>query len=223
MYEFWAPKCFTWCMEKQQTISLRRGTAIPLLLHLSQPTADFGYTRNWKRLRWEIITYFNLTEGPDDSLLQERVCYFDTDSVIYLTNPGDTYHPKLGSWLGEMTDEIEEYLPGAKMDTFVSVGPKNYGYRVKKQEGNFAYKIKIRGFRLQYAASQQLNLKTLKKKVAAFVKRGDTSKIGVTQPQITRSCNRQVTTRDTRKQYGVVYKKRRLLSDYNTLPFGTCK
>ncbi len=154
--------------------------------------------------------------------LQERVCYFDTDSVIYLTNPGDTYHPKLGSWLGELTDEIQdEFGTQAKMDTFASAGPKNYGYRVKKQDGTFAYKVKIRGFRLQYAASLQLNLKTLKKKVAAFVKHGDTSRIGVTQPQITRSHNRQVTTRDTRKQYGVVYKKRRVMRDYNTLPFGS--
>ncbi len=151
------------------------------------------------------------------------MCYFDTDSIIYLTNPGDRYHLELGSWLGQMTDEIQEFGAHAKMDTFVSAGPKNYGFWVKKEDGSFAYKVKIRGFRLQYAASLQLNLKTLKRKVADFVKRDDASKIGVTQPQITRAHNRQVTTRDTRKLYGVVYKKRRLLRDFNTLPFGTCR
>lgn len=33
--------------------------------------------------------------------LGERVCYFDTDSVIYATSPDDTYHPEMGDYLGQ--------------------------------------------------------------------------------------------------------------------------
>lgn len=77
--------------------------------------------------------------------LQERVLYFDTgknnfknffklkkvcfhkakkylDSVIYLTRPGDTYEPPTGSFLGDLTNELEEYGPGAYIQEFVSGG-----------------------------------------------------------------------------------------------------
>ena len=55
--------------------------------------------------------------------------FFVSDSVIYVTRPGDIYHPKMGSFLGEMTDELEEYGEGASITEFISGGPKNYGFR----------------------------------------------------------------------------------------------
>lgn len=36
--------------------------------------------------------------------LQERVIYFDTDSIIYLTRPQDTYHVQIGNYLGMRTE-----------------------------------------------------------------------------------------------------------------------
>ena len=57
-------------------------------------------------------------------LLQERVLYYDTDSVIYVHKPGKP-DPPLGKYLGELTDEL---VPGDHITTFVSGGPKNYGY-----------------------------------------------------------------------------------------------
>ena len=38
-------------------------------------------------------------------LLQERVLYYDTDSVIYVHEPGKP-EPPLGNYLGDLTDEL---------------------------------------------------------------------------------------------------------------------
>ena len=56
-------------------------------------------------------------------LLQERVLYYDTDSVIYVHEPGKP-DPPLGNYLGDLTDELN----GDYITTFISGGPKNYAY-----------------------------------------------------------------------------------------------
>lgn len=33
--------------------------------------------------------------------LQDRVIYFDTDSILYIDRPGDHYHPPIGNYLGK--------------------------------------------------------------------------------------------------------------------------
>ena len=51
--------------------------------------------------------------------LEERVLYYDTDSVIYVREPGK-FEPPLGDYLGDLTDELD---PGDYITTFVSGGP----------------------------------------------------------------------------------------------------
>ena len=60
--------------------------------------------------------------------LQQRVLYFDTDSVIYTALPGQPDIP-LGDHLGEMTDELDD---GDFIVDFTSAGPKNYGYKTQR-------------------------------------------------------------------------------------------
>jgi hypothetical protein len=56
-------------------------------------------------------------------LLQERVLYYDTDSVIYVSKPGKP-EPPIENYLGDLTDELDrDYIT-----TFMSGGPKNYAY-----------------------------------------------------------------------------------------------
>ena len=81
-------------------------------------------------------------------LLQERVLYYDTDSVIYVHKPGKP-DPPLGNYLGDLTDELN----GDYITSFVSGGPKNYAYRTKKGKTD----TKIRGITLDYAATGKLN------------------------------------------------------------------
>ena len=57
-------------------------------------------------------------------MLQERVLYYDTDSVIYLSQPGQP-EPRLGNSIGHLTDELgDEHIT-----VFTSGGPKNYCYK----------------------------------------------------------------------------------------------
>jgi hypothetical protein len=57
-------------------------------------------------------------------MLQERVLYYDTDSVIFVSRPNQL-EPPTGPYLRQLTDE----LGGDYITTFVSGGPKNYSYR----------------------------------------------------------------------------------------------
>ena len=82
-------------------------------------------------------------------LLQQRVLYFDTDSIIYTSKPGE-WNPPLGDYLGELTNELDD---DDYITTFVSGGPKNYSYQTK----NGKSVCKVRGFTLNYRGSQKLN------------------------------------------------------------------
>lgn len=68
--------------------------------------------------------------------LGDRALYYDTDSVIYKTKPGQEKLP-LGPYLGQFTNE----LGGDTIVEFVSGGAKNYGYLTKK--GKTECKISI--------------------------------------------------------------------------------
>ena len=69
--------------------------------------------------------------------LGDRVLNHDTDSIIYSVKEGE-YNPPLGSYLGELTDELsckelgysKENCTGHWIEEFVSCGPKNYSFRV---------------------------------------------------------------------------------------------
>jgi DNA polymerase elongation subunit (family B) len=56
--------------------------------------------------------------------LQERVLYYDTDSVIFVSKPGEP-EPLLGPYLGQLTNKLKE----GYITTFILVGPKNYCYK----------------------------------------------------------------------------------------------
>jgi hypothetical protein len=59
--------------------------------------------------------------------LGDRVLYFDTDSIFFISRVGQ-YEPPLGDYLGQFTSEIDQKL-GNHIVEFVSGGPKNYAYR----------------------------------------------------------------------------------------------
>ena len=61
-------------------------------------------------------------------LLQERILYYDTDSVVFVHEP-DKPEPSLGDYLGDLTDELD----GDYITTFISGGPKNYAYVTNKR------------------------------------------------------------------------------------------
>ena len=49
--------------------------------------------------------YARLQLYDELDMLQERVLYYDTDSVIYLSQPGQP-EPQLGNYIGDLTNEL---------------------------------------------------------------------------------------------------------------------
>ena len=147
-------------------------------------------------------------------LLQERVLYYDTDSVIYIHQPGKP-DPPLGDYLGDLTDELD---PGDYITTFVSGGPKNYAYVTN----NGKTQTKIRGITLDYAATRNLNLDVMRHLVHSHVNCHTEEKVPVDIPfKITRDKKeKNIVTKKMKKDYRVVYNKRVITQDYGTLPYG---
>ena len=87
-------------------------------------------------------------------MLQERVLYYYTDSVIYVSKPGKP-EPPLGNYLGDLTDELDrDYIT-----TFVSGGPKNYAYHTAGGKSE----TKVRGITLNHTTLQKINPDVIRK------------------------------------------------------------
>jgi hypothetical protein len=92
------------------------------------------------------------------SELGEYVLYCDTDSVIYIPKVGDTQKVKKGNYLGDLTDEFEQFGAGSYVEEFVSGDPKNYALSVFcPSTGKRTKKCKVKGITLNYENSKVVN------------------------------------------------------------------
>ena len=85
--------------------------------------------------------------------LGRRVCYYDTDSIIYMVKEGE-WEPPLGDHLEKLTNELDD---NDWIVMFVSAGPKNYAY--KTHQGKTC--CKVRGITLNFRASDKVNFETM--------------------------------------------------------------
>ena len=147
-------------------------------------------------------------------LLQERVLYYDTDSVIYVHEPGKS-DPPLGDYLGDLTDELDV---GDYITTFISGGPKNYAY----DTNNGKSETKIRGITLNYDATKKINMDVMRHLVDSHVNGHNEEKVTVVNPhKITRDKKeKNIVTKKMKKDYRIVYNKRVITENYGTLPYG---
>ena len=147
-------------------------------------------------------------------LLQERVLYYDTDSVIYVHEPGKP-DPPLGDYLGDLTDELDA---GDYITTFISGGPKNYAYLTN----NGKTETKIRGITLNYDATKKINMDVMRHLVDSRVNGHNEEKVTVENPhKITRDKKeKNIVTKKMKKDYRIVYNKRVITENYGTLPYG---
>ena len=176
--------------------------------------------------------------------LKERVCYFDTDSVIYEIHRGDD--PTLvqtGPYFGDLTDEIDH---GCHMTEFVSAGPKNYGYTTSAGKST----VKVRGITMTTRVSKQINMTSMQSTIdhvvsdvmqgqASVQEAADIHSIVVAYPHsIVREgkITNRVLAKDLTKKYKAVIGKRMMVAslihrgdiphshakEFETLPFGTC-
>ena len=145
--------------------------------------------------------------------LQEQVLYYDTDSVIYLHEPGKP-EPLLGDYLGDLTDELD----GDYITSFMSGGPKNYAY----QTNNDKRVTKVRGITLDYATTKKLNLEVMRSLLHLQNNCHIQGKVMVDIPfKITRDKkNKKIITKRMKKGYQIVYNKRVVKENYETVPYG---
>ena len=146
-------------------------------------------------------------------LLQERVLYYDTDSVVYVHEPSKP-DPPLGDYLGELTDELK----GDYITTFISGGPKNYAYVTNTGEAI----LKIRGITLNYDVSKTINVDVMRHLVELYVDCHIQDKVTVNIPyKITHDKKeKNIVTKRTKKDYRIVYNKRIVKDNYETVPYG---
>ncbi|XP_070548904.1 uncharacterized protein [Ptychodera flava] len=108
--------------------------------------------------------------------LGERVLYFDTDSVIFVSKP-DQYEPPLGDYLGDLTNELDP--PSNFITKFVSGGAKKYAFCLAQpdRKGNTTV-CKVRGITLNYRNSLDVNFDAITRLVTTC----PTSTITVNDP-----------------------------------------
>ena len=134
--------------------------------------------------------------------------------------------PKLGNYLGDLTDELtcknlkckNNRCGGHWIEEFVSCGPKNYSYKLNSGE----VVCKVRGFSLSHKTSLIVNFSSMKEALDAYLKKiSDGPKLITVRTEIQRSKHEQIVySKEVEKQYGVVYDKRRIVNNYKTVPFG---
>jgi len=143
--------------------------------------------------------------------LDRRVLYYDTDSIVFLTNSNSTqqYMPKLNNELGQFKDELK----GKWIVEFVSAGCKNYAYVLN--DGTTVCIIK--GFALNGLVNLKLNFESIKN----IVLNDRLKTITVDQTIFTRDkFSFTVSSREIAKNYAFVFDKRVLKPDLSTIPFG---
>ena len=141
--------------------------------------------------------------------LNEKVLYFDTDSIIYADD--GTKNIETGDMLGDMTDEIS----GKGISSFASTGPKSYSFKYGDNEEKSA----IKGFTPNHENNSLLNHDSLSK----IVKKQIREITIVNESKITRK-NREIVNKYCEKVFKFGYDKR-VIGQINencidTLPFG---
>ena len=146
-------------------------------------------------------------------LLQERVLYYDTDSVIYVSKP-DKPDPPLGNYLGDLTDELN----GDHITKSVSGGPKNYAYRTAGGK----FETKVLGITLNHTTAQKINPEVIRALVYLHTECDTEAKVTVDIPfKIMRDRKRKtIVSKRMTKDYRIVYDKRVIVENYGTLPYG---
>ncbi len=125
-------------------------------------------------------------------MLQERVLYYDTDSVIYVSKP-DEPEPPLGNYLGDLTDE----LGGDYITTFMSGGPKNYAYHTAQGKSE----TKVRGITLNHTTQQKINPDVIRALVYMHAECNTKAKVTVDIPFTRDKKEKNIVTKKMKKDY----------------------
>ena len=122
-----------------------------------------------------------------------------------------------GYYLGDLTDELEVFGSGSYIQEFVSGGPKNYAFSVfSPATGKRTTRCKVKGITLNFDNSRVVNFSSLRNLILE-----DNTPLYVHNPRkIKRKHGDVFVSEPERKEYKVVFKKRRLMVDFDSFPYG---
>ncbi|XP_055714985.1 uncharacterized protein LOC129809195 isoform X2 [Phlebotomus papatasi] len=150
------------------------------------------------------------------SRVGKNVLYCDTDSIIYLVPKGEENPLKVGSFLGELTDELSSYGEGSYIDEYVSTGPKSYGIRIlNPTTGTYSYKVVFKGITMNRHVEEKVNFDALKE----LVNGGDPIEVQY-KDTIFRGSHFKMSSGPSTKTAKFTFDKRRCVANFNTLPYG---
>jgi len=143
------------------------------------------------------------------SKLAKSVLYCDTDSVIYIQNVDELPKVETADYLGDLIDELKEFGSGSYNEEFVSGGPKNYAFCVfSPSTRKRTTKFKVKGITLHYENSKVLKFTSLRNIILL-----DDKPLHVNKPRKIKRKHGGVVSEPEKKDYKVVFKKRRLMDD----------
>ena len=196
-----------------QNVDFFEGKLDSLLVYYTVKDEFHNGSKNTNVLIASFVTaYARLKLYDELEKLGDRLLYCDTDSMIFISRPGE-YEPKLGDYLGELTDEISE-SDGNYIEEFVCAGPKNYALKYDSGKTDCT----IKGFTLSHIASLKLNYESIKE----IVLENNNKTIKVAQEKFSR-CKKtwDINTNVIQKEYQLVFTKRAIVKNsFKTLPYG---
>jgi len=114
--------------------------------------------------------YARLKQYSYLELMQDKIFYIDTDSLIYVVKKGG----KLSG--GDLTDE----LGGDTIQEFVAAGPKSYAYQTKIQKN---VSMRVKGITQTHECSEKVNFDSVKELVEGYL--ADSRETVIETPQRT--------------------------------------
>jgi len=150
-------------------------------------------------------------------LLQDRVLYYDTDSIVFVDSISDPVQMETGDYLGLMKKELE-YDKELECDNyiteFVATGPKSYAYTTFNGKEDC---VKLKGFTLNHINSKSINMKTMLDMIKSEGK--TEAEVAVTHFQITK--DHSIKTVKNTKKFKFCYDKQVIdWETYKLYPFG---
>ena len=155
-----------------------------------------------------------------EAVREHRICYCDTDSVIFVERVGQDPPVPLGNYLGDLTDEIP---PGYACKRAVFAGAKSYALELVPEEEGASVKtvVKVKGLSLSAEASNTINFDSMSHMVQEFARQGHTEATEVPQTvfRVRSRYDQQMTTQRIAKLFRVTNDKRYTLGTV-TYPYG---
>ena len=139
--------------------------------------------------------------------LRDKVLYYDTDSIIYISVDGNDI--KTGNYLGDLTNELKN---GEYIVSFCSTGPKSYSFKTDKNNEI----VHAKGFSLKGDGKRKITFDSINECVK------DNEKIieVIYKEKISRDNQQNVFLNEEVKKFAFTFDKRIVLDNFFTIPYG---